>query len=141
MPEQYLNIPKRIVRVGGSLASGGNNPGAELTLVDLGKKGFVLQVASVLVIEADPQDDLIVSMAVMSPNPARPSVPPVLISTLHVPITQSGKLSANGAGKYVGMMQGPIPIKPGEKLVFQVQRRVGPGTFTFHAHAWGFTLP
>lgn len=138
MSDPYFKIPAKIIRLGGSLGSGGNNAGAELTVVDLGNKGFVLQLASVLIIEADPQEDLIVSMVVRSPNPARPPVPPLLISTLHVPLFQSGKLSANGAGKYVGTVQGPIPLKAGEQLVFQVQRRVAPGTFFLHANAWGF---
>jgi hypothetical protein len=78
-------------------------------------------------------------MVVRSKNPNSPPEPPIIIDMLHIPMVQSGHLKANGSGTLVGMVQGPIPIKPGETLSFQVQRKTGPGTFSFHAHAWGFS--
>ena len=138
MPEMFFNIPKAIVRREASLSSGANNPSEELTLVDLGTKAFVLQAASVMIIEDMPEENLFVFMVVRSPNPESPPGPPEIIDVLSIPTAQCGHLKGNGAGVYVGTVQGPIPLKSGEKLCFQVQRKVGPGTYAFHAQAWGF---
>ncbi len=139
MPEPFFHIPKDIVRCEGSLASGGNNAGEELTLVDLGSKPFVLQAASVTILEDNPQENLLVRLVVRAPNPSAPPGPPVIIHTLDVPMFQTGDQKANGSGNFVGAVRGPIPIKAGETLGFQVQRKVGPGTYAFHAKAWGFS--
>ena len=138
MPEKFFNIPNVIVRRAASLMGGGNNSSEELTLVDLGTKAFVLQAASVMIIEDVPQENLLLFMVVRSPNTAPPPAPPEIIDTLSIPIAQCGHLKGNGAGVYVGTVQGPIPLKSGEKLCFQVQRKAAPGTYAFHAQAWGF---
>ncbi|BCA55358.1 hypothetical protein W02_24980 [Nitrospira sp. KM1] len=138
MPEPFFNIPKTIVRRDASLMGGGNNPSEELTLIDLGTTSFVLQMASVMIMEDEPQENLLAFMVVRSPNPNIPPGPPEIIQSLSIPVVQSGHLKGNGAGTYVGIVQGPIPLKSGEKLCFQVQRKVGPGTYAFHAQAWGF---
>ncbi|MEX5214186.1 MAG: hypothetical protein NW703_08470 [Nitrospiraceae bacterium] len=140
MPEQFLGIPKNIVRRSASLGTGGDNVAEELVLIDLKTKSFVLQLASVMIMEDAPQENLCVSMVVRGPNPSNPPIPPTIEDRIDVPIVQSGGLDQNGLGRYVGLIHGPIPIRPGEQLVFRVQRKAGPGTLTFHAHAWGFSL-
>jgi hypothetical protein len=139
MPEAYFHVPGNIIRRESSLSSGADNPVEELTLIDPGKKPFVLQMASVSILENEPQEALLVSMVVRSHNPKSPPGPPTFIDSLHIPMVQSGHLKANGSGNFVGTVQGPIPIKAGETLAFQVQRKVGPGTFSFHARVWGFS--
>lgn len=138
MPEPFFRVPAVIVRRGSSLSSGGNNSGEELLLVDIGTKGFVLQAASVTILEDTPQETLLVHLAIKTPNPPVPPGPPFSIQTLAVPMVQTGHLKANGSGNYVGTVTGPIPLKPGETLWAQVQRKVAPGTFSMHATAWGF---
>jgi hypothetical protein len=139
MPEAYFHVPGHIIRRESSLSSGANNPAEELTLIDLGNKPFVLQAASVAVLEDDPQETLLVSMVVKSKNPDSPPGPPTIMNSLHIPMVLSGHLKANGSGNFVGSVQGPIPIKAGETLSFQVQRKIGPGTFSLHVRVWGYS--
>lgn len=138
MPEAYFHVPGNIIRREASLSSGADNPVEELTLIDLDKKPFVLQTASVAVLEDSPQETLLVSMVVKSKNPDSPPGPPIIIDSLHIPMVQNGHLKANGSGNFIGSVQGPIPIKAGERLSFQVQRKIGPGTFSFHVRVWGY---
>ena len=65
---------------------------------------------------------------------------PAPIATLSIPIFPSAKLRPDGSGIFIGTVQGPIPVKAGEKLCFQVQYKIGTGTFMFHANAWGFGI-
>lgn len=139
MPEAFFHLPGNIIRREASLSSGADNPVEELTLIELDKKPFVLHMASVAILEDNPQENLLVSMVVKSTNPESPPGPPIIINRLHIPMVQNGHLKTNGSGNFVGIVQGPIPIKAGETLSFQVQRKIGPGTFSFHARAWGFS--
>lgn len=133
MSEQFFSIPKRIVRAGSSLTSGGNNASAELMVIDLKKKAFALQLASVWVLETGPLENLSVFMVIRDKNSAP-------IASLSIPIFPSARLQADGSGIFIGTVQGPIPVRRGEKLCFQVQWKANTGTFSFNAQAWGFAL-
>jgi len=131
MPEQFFNLPKQIVRLGGSLSSGGNNVFAELVIVDLKKKPFVLQLGSVMVLEDSTIENLFASMVVRDGKNAP-------IASIYIPLFPSARLNSDGSGPFVGTVQGPVPVKAGEKLCFQIQWKANTGTLSFHAHAWGF---
>ena len=132
MSEKFFSIPKEIIRVGGSLSSGGNNASAELPIVDLGrKKAFVLQIGSVWIMEDGPIENLSAWMVVRDGKDAP-------IASLSIPISPSARLRPDGSGIFVGTVQGPVPLKAGEKLCFQIQWKAGTGTLSFHAHAWGY---
>ncbi|GKS58525.1 hypothetical protein YTPLAS18_20520 [Nitrospira sp.] len=133
MAEQFFNIPRKIVRNGSSLSSGGNNSSAELTIIDLPKEAFVLQLASVWVMEQGPIEHLSAFMVIRD-NTNAP------VANLSIPIYPSARLRSDGSGIFIGNVQGPIPVKRNEKLCFQVQWKAGTGTFSFHADAWGFAL-
>jgi len=134
MPEQFFNIPRNIVRQGGSLASPGTNGADELTTIDLGTKAFVLQVASVWLMLENPIENLWAFMIIRDWH----NLP---VASLSIPIFPSAKLRPDGSGIFIGTVQGPIPVKAKEKLCFQVQYKIGTGTFMFHANAWGFRSP
>jgi hypothetical protein len=132
MPERFFNIPREIIRLGSSVSSGGNNAGAELKIVDLGKKkAFMLQMASVWVMEHGPIELLAAFMVVKDAQDAP-------IGKISIPIFPSARLRADGSGIFVGTVQGPIPVKPAEKLCFQIQWKMNTGTLSFHADAWGY---
>ena len=134
MPEQFFNIPKHIVRNGGSLASSGANGSEELTVIDLGTKAFVLHLASVWLMLEMPVENLSAFMIIRDKTNAP-------IATLSIPVFPSAKLQPDDSGIFIGTVQGPIPVRAREKLCFQVQNKIGTGTFMFHAHAWGFSIP
>jgi len=132
MSEKFFNIPKEIIRLGASLSAGGNNSSAELLIVDLGrKKAFMLQLASVWIMEDGPIELLSAFMLVRD-NKNAP------LASISIPISPSARLRSDGSGIFIGTVQGPIPVKPGEKLCFQVQWTAGTGTLSFHANAWGY---
>jgi hypothetical protein len=68
----------------------GSTPAEELTIVDLGKKPFVLQRASVMILEDVPLENLFVSKVVQAPLHSNPPIPPILLYILNVSIVQPG---------------------------------------------------
>ncbi|HEX2055477.1 MAG TPA: hypothetical protein VHF07_03215 [Nitrospiraceae bacterium] len=132
MAERFFSIPREIIRLGGSLSSGGNNASAELPLVDLGKKkAFMLHMAGVWILEDSPIEQLSAWMVVRDAKDAP-------VASMPVPIFPSARLRSDGSGIFTGTVQGPIPVKAGEKLCFQIQWKAGTGTLSFHANAWGY---
>lgn len=132
MPETFFNIPREIVRLGRSLSSGGNNTSAELKIVDLGNtKAFMLQIATVWIQETGPIENLFASMLVRDD-----SVTPK--ASIPIPIFPSARINADGSGIFIGTVQGPIPVQPGEKLCFFIQWKANTGTLSFSADAWGY---
>ena len=134
MSEQFFQIPNDIVRNGGSLASPGTNGADELIVIDLGKKSFVLQLASVWLMLDSSMENVSAFMIIRD----RKNSP---VATLSIPIFPSARLRPDGSGIFIGTVNGPIPVKALEKLCFQVQYKIGTGTLMFHANAWGFRLP
>jgi hypothetical protein len=133
MPEKFFNIPRKIIRTDGGLEAGGHSGSAELKLIDLGEKdAFMLQMASVMIMEQRPIENLWAAMLLRD-------VQDLPISSMQIPIFPSGHLNADGSGIFVGTVQGPIPVKPGERLCFQIQWKPITGTaLHFHAKAWGY---
>ena len=132
MSEKYFNMPKEIARLGSSLSSGGNNASAELAVVDLGKKkAFMLHLASVWILEDEPIELLSAFMVVRDDKNAP-------LASISIPISPSARLRSDGSGIFIGTVHGPIPVKPSEKLCFQLQWKAGTGTLSFHANAWGY---
>jgi hypothetical protein len=132
MSERFFSIPKEIIRLGGSLSSGGNNASAELPIVDLGKKkSFMLHMGSVWIMEDGPIENLSAWMVIRDGKGAP-------VASMAIPISPSARLRSDGSGIFVGTVRGPIPVKAGEKLCFQIQWKADTGTLSFQASAWGY---
>ena len=132
MSERFFSIPKEIIRLGGSLSSGGNNASAELPIVDLGKKkAFMLHMGSVWIMEDGPIENLSAWMVIRDGKDAP-------VASMAIPISPSARSRSDGSGIFVGTVRGPIPVKAGEKLCFQIQWKADTGTLSFQASAWGY---